>query len=158
AVAELGYANAAGTGGTLATYPQGFIRFGTTRSLELDAIAGGRFDSGFGAKYETWHDGEHALAFDFLYTLPTGSPAYTAGAATQTVNLDYAAPLAGNFTLSSTVGVQSGYAAALDGASGRFVSLLPSVAVTDQWSPRAQAFVEAFGQTRTRPDGGALFG
>jgi hypothetical protein len=36
--------------------------------------------------------------------------------------------------------------------------VLPSVVISDQWNPRAQAYIEAYGQTRTRPDGGAQFG
>jgi hypothetical protein len=149
-VAEIGYANSAGDGGTLASYPQGFFRFGAASNLEVDAIAGGTADSGFGVKYEWWHDGSHALATDFLYTAPTGSAAQTAGAPTQTLNLDYAWPLRGNFSAAATMGLQE------NGA--RFASLLPSAVVAYQWSPRAQAFVEAYGQTRVSTQGGSLFG
>jgi hypothetical protein len=157
-VIEAGYTNAAAASGLLATYPQGFARFGVSNGLEVDAIAGGRFDSGFGAKYEFWHDGSHALATDFLYTAPTGGKAFTAGGPTQTLNLDYSMPISSRFGLASTLGAQSDYAASLDGASGRFFSMLPSVVLSDQWNPRAQAFIEAYGQTRTRPDGGGQFG
>lgn len=155
---EMGYSNTSGTGGSVAAYPQGFFRFGTGRGLELDAIAGGRSDSGLGAKYEFWHDGSRALAADFLYTAPTGIASLTAGAPTQALNLDYTFPLSSVFSISSTIGAQSSYASALRGTSSRFVSVLPSVVLADQWNPRAQAFVEGFAQTRTRPDGGALFG
>ena len=157
-IAELGYSETAGSGGNLATYPQGFLRFGSARDLELDVIAGGRFDSGFGAKYEFWHDGTHALATDFLYTAPTGAASLTAGGPTQTLNVDYTMPVSSNLSLSSTLGAQSDYASALDGSAGRFFNLLPSAVLSDQWNPRAQAFVEAYRQTRTRPDGGGLFG
>src|SRR5690242_19980523 len=68
AIAELGYSESAGSGGNVAMYPQGFLRFGSARNFELDVIASGRFDSGLGAKYEFWHDGTHAFASDFLYT------------------------------------------------------------------------------------------
>lgn len=155
---ELGYSNASGPRGNVPAYPQGFFRFGTGRGLELDVIEAGRFDSGFGAKYEFWHDGDRALAADFLYTAPTGAAAFSAGAPTQTLNADYTFALSSVLSVASTVGVQSDYAAALDGKSSRFSSVLPSVVLTDQWNPRAQAFVEGFAQTRTRPDGGSLFG
>ncbi|HKU67419.1 MAG TPA: transporter [Candidatus Baltobacteraceae bacterium] len=157
-VIEAGYANAAGDTGSLATYPQGFVRYGGAPNFEVDAIAGGRFDSGFGAKYEFWHDDARVLAADFLYTLPTGTAALTAGGPTQTLNLDYTMPLSSRFGLASTLGMQSDYAATPGGTSGRFFSVLPSLVLSDQWNPRAQAFIEAFGQTRTRPDGGAQFG
>lgn len=164
-LAELGYANAVGDAGRLASYPQGFLRFGAARDLELDLIgpaygvlqnAGARnsgfFDSGFGAKYEFWHDETRALAADFLYTAPTGAAEFTVGAPVEALNVDYSMPLSGNFSVASTLGVVSGY------ASGRFLAAAPSVVLADQWNPRAQAFVEAFGQTRTRIQGGSLFG
>lgn len=157
-LAEFGYANAAGPAGDVPTYPQGFVRFGAVRNLEIDLMDNGHFDSGFGAKYEFWHDGSRALAMDFLYTMPTGSPASTVGAPVETVNVDYTLPLSSVLSVASTVGAQSSYASALDGANGRFMSLLPSVVLSDQWNPRAQAYVEAFAQTRIRPDGGRLFG
>lgn len=149
---EAGYANASGAGAPTPTYPQGFLRTGVAPGVELDLLANGTFDSGLGAKVEFWHDGSRALAMDFLYLAPTGSPAHTAGAPVQTVNLDYSAPISPKFGAAATLGAQSGY------AGGRFFSLLPSVALSDQWNARAQAFVEAFAQTRTRPGGGALFG
>ncbi|HET6896553.1 MAG TPA: transporter [Candidatus Baltobacteraceae bacterium] len=157
-VIEAGYSNAASATAATPTYPQGFLRFGAAPQLEVDLIAGGRFDSGFGAKYEFWHDASRAFGADFLYTAPTGSASLTAGAPTQTINLDYSTPLAGNFSIAPTLGMQSSYAADLSGRGGRFFSLLPSVVVSDQWNPRAQAYIEAYGQTRTRPDGGAQFG
>jgi hypothetical protein len=169
-VTELGYQNAPGDPG-LVQFPQGFLRFGATNGAELDFIgpayamlhAGGTrtqgaYDSGIGAKYEWWHDRSRALATDFLYTAPTGAAQFTAGAPTETLNLDYTMPLSGVFSIASTLGMQSSYAAALDGRGARFFSSLPSLILTDQWNPRAQAFVEGFGQTRTRPDGGALVG
>ncbi|HET9097739.1 MAG TPA: transporter [Candidatus Baltobacteraceae bacterium] len=172
-VFEMGYAQASGSEGRLATFPQGFLRFGTGPNLELDVIgpaydvlqaargggrSGGFQDSGVGAKYELWHHGAAAMGLDFLYTIPTGAAAFTAGAPEQTVNVDYSAPVSSIFSISSTIGIQNSFAASASGASGRFISGLPSVLITDAWNTRAQAFVEAFGQTRTRPDGVSLFG
>jgi hypothetical protein len=158
---EFGYENTTGAGGHAAQYPQGFVRFGIAPRWEFDLIGpaygaqalhgattSGFFDSGAGAKYEMWHDSERALAMDFLYTAPTGAHAFTAGSSVETMNLDYTMPIAGKFGFASTLGAQN----------GRFFSLLPSAIVTDQWSARAQAFIEAFGQTRVSPDGGSLFG
>ena len=157
-VVEAGYSNASSDTGLLATYPQGFLRYGAAQNLELDLITGGRFDSGVGLKYEWWHDDSRAFATDVLYTAPTGNAAFTAGGPIATVNADYAMPLSSRFGFAATLGAQSSYAAALDGSPGRFFSLLPSFVISDQWNPRAQAFVELYGQTRTRPDGGASLG
>jgi Putative MetA-pathway of phenol degradation len=151
-IVEAGYSNLIGSTGAVPSYPQGLVRAGAARNLEVDAIAGGTFDSGFGAKYEFWHDGRRALAADFLYTMPTGTIANSAGAPVQTLNLDYGTPISGNFGLAITLGGQSSF------AGRRFYSWVPSAVISDQWSPRAQAFVEAFGQSRTRPGGSALFG
>jgi len=167
-VAEIGYQNGAGDA-NLAQYPQGFMRFGASPGLELDyvgpayAVAGagrmrGYYDSGLGAKFEWWHDGGRALATDFLYIAPTGASQFTAGAPIATVNVDYTMPLSSVFSIGSTIGVQSDYAPSFDGHRGRFFTALPSIVLTDGWNPRAQAFIEAFSQTRLRPDGGALFG
>jgi hypothetical protein len=169
-IAELGYQNSAGNP-ALAQFPQGFLRFGTASNLEFDFIgpafaseqlagirSNGAYDSGIGAKYELWHDGSRAFAADFLYTAPTGTASFTAGAPVETVNVDYTLPISSLFSVASTLGMQSDYAAAQSGRSARFFAALPSIAVTDQWNRRAQAFIETFAQTRTRPDGGALFG
>lgn len=170
-VSELGYSNSSTDGSGTVTVPNAFVRLGLSPKLELDAIApgyarqrtgpgetSGLLDSGFGAKYEWWHDGSRAFATDFLYTVPSGSAAFTAGRPTETLNFDYTMPMSSLFSLSATLGVQSTYAPALSGNSARFVGFLPSLLITDQWNPRAQAYIEAYGQTRTRPDGGGLFG
>lgn len=131
----------------------GFLRYGAAPNVEIDAIPGGAADSGFGMKYEWWHDGSRALATDFLYTLPTGAAAFSAGAPTETLNVDYAMPVSRVWSFATTVGAQSSY-----GSGGRFFSWLPSAVLADQWNPRAQAFVEAYAQTRTRPGGGSQLG
>lgn len=169
-LAELGYQNSTLENGRATQYPQGFLRYGVTTNWEVDVIgpayglAGGDvnrsgfFDSGLGAKYEIWHDANAAFATDLLYTLPTGAAGFTTGGATQTLNLDYSTSLSSIFSFATTVGGASTYAASLNGEEGRFFTLLPSAVITDQWNPRAQAFIEAFASTRTRPDGGSLFG
>ncbi len=169
-LAELGYANFRGDS-LLAAYPAGFLRFGAAPNLEVDFIgpayavqsnsgmrSAGFYDSGVGAKYEFWHDGSSAFGTDFLYTAPTGGAQFTAGSPFVTVNADYTTSLSSRFSFSSTLGFQSAYAADTNGSAGRFFALAPSVVLSDQWSPRAQAFVEAFGLTRSRPSGVAQFG
>lgn len=141
---EAGWLNTSGS--------SGFLRYGVAPHVEVDGIAGGAADSGFGLKYEWWHDGSRALATDFLYTAPTGNAAFTVGAPTETLNLDYTAPVSGNFSFATTLGAVSAY----NGA--RFFSWAPSLVLSDQWNPRAQAFIEAFAQSRTRPGGGSQLG
>lgn len=169
---ELGYNAVRQNDGTrAAVYPQGFIRFGAARGLELDLIgpnylvqnAGGTItrgfaDSGAGAKYEFFHDDANVAAVDLLYLVPSGAPAFTAGAPIATLNFDYGRSLSPAAGFATTLGVQSSFAATVSGVSGRFASFVPSVAFTAQSNARTQFYVEAFGQTRLRPDGGTLFG
>lgn len=170
---ELGYNNQPQSDGSrIALYPQGFIRFGAGRGLEFDVIGPGYavtrqpggatqrgfLDTGVGAKYEFFQDAATVAAVDLLYVLPTGAPAFTVGAPIATFNFDYGRSLSPVSGFATTVGVQSSYAQDLSGRGARFVSFVPSVALTTQTNPRTQFYAEAFGQTRIRPDGGTLFG
>lgn len=169
---ELGYANQPQSGGSrIVAYPQGFIRFGASPNVEVDLIGPayqiqqiggatlrGFSDSGVGAKYEYFHDAANVAALDFLYLAPTGAPAFTAGAPIATLNFDYGRSISPASGFSTTLGVQSSFAADRNGRAARFASLLPSLVFTTQPNPRAQFYLEAYCQMRLRPDGGMLFG
>ncbi len=169
---ELGYVNLAQNDGShSAAYPQGFIRFGAGKRLEVDVIgpnyvvqnsAGGvtrgYTDSGVGAKYEFFQDASNVAAIDLLYTAPTGAAAFTAGAPVATLNFDYGRSLSPAAGVATTIGVQSSFAQNLGGRAARFTSLLPSLVFTIQSDSRTQFYAEAYGQTQIRPDGGTLFG
>ena len=169
---ELGYVNASQSDGShAALYPQGFIRFGGAPRLEWDIVgpnyavanAGGVIqrgfaDAGVGAKYEFFSGPSDTAALDLLAVFPTGSPLFTAGAPVTTLNFDYGHSLSSDAGFATTIGVQSSFAQTLDGRASRFTSLLPSAAFTIQSNPRTQFYVEWYGQTRIRPDGGTLFG
>ena len=168
-VFELGYANQAGDAAQ-ATYPQGNLRFGVVPDLEVDVLGPnyevtrgpaaqrGFLDSGIGAKWEAAHDAQSAIGIDFLYTMPSGAAAFTLGAPTATLNFDYSRSLSQHIGFGTTIGLQSAYAASLSGDVHRFAAVVPSAVITDQFNPRAQLYAEAYGQTKIRPDGGALFG
>lgn len=139
-VAEGGYQNQWGSP-PLASYPQGFIRYGVARNFEADLAPpsrGGAAHTGFGMKWEAAHDARSALGFDLLYTAPAA-----------TLNVDYGRALSSVFGFGTTIGVQrtTGYSA-----------LLPSAVVTNQFNSRTQLYAEAFGVTRTSVAGGGLFG
>lgn len=158
-VAEMGYQNASG-GAAQVQVPQGFLRAGITPGIEADLIGPaflrnrapgakwGSADSGLGMKWEFAHDAAGASAVDVLYTAPTGSPAYTAGVPILTVNVDYSLALSRQFGVGATIGQ----------SRAAFSSTTPSMVLTDQFNARAQIYAEAFAQSRTRPDGGALGG
>lgn len=157
-VVEGGYANQSG-GQPMTIYPQGFLRFGAAPGFELD-VAGpnGKFDSGFGLKYEFAHDAQHAYAVDAIYTLPTGSAQFTSGAPAEQVNFDYSGPLTPGTGFGTTLGVANSAAQALDGHTARTTTFLPSAVVTTLLNDRTQLYLEGYGSTRLRPDGGSLFG
>ena len=168
---EIGYANALTADQHTATYPQGFLRIGLVPNVEIDAIApafevqrtgsqvvSGVLDSGFGAKYEYWHDSSTQAAIDFLYLAPTGIDQFSAHAPVETINFDAAHSLSPAVGVAATLGVQSDHAQSRSGSWGRFVSYLPSFDVTDQVSDNLQFYGEVYWQTPLRPDGGSLLG
>jgi hypothetical protein len=171
---EIGYANeqieSAGGHSTSITYPQGFLRFGAARNLELDVIgpayavqanAGvvqpGALNSGLGLKWEFAHNATSEAAIDVLQTFGTGNATVGGGTPTTTLNLDFGRSLTQTLGAAMTMGIQSGTGNALDGSSARFTALLPSAVVTDQVRENLQFYLEAYGQTRLRPDGGSKF-
>lgn len=166
---ELGYGNQNDGAGRAVTLPQGFLRFGAGKDAELDFIgpawerttnprASGFQDSGIGAKIALARSGSSALGADVLLTYPSGSPDFTVGAPAQTLNLDYAASLSSHLGVAATLGATRTHGLATDGTVDGFESLLPSVSLSEQANANAQVFAEAYAQSRTRPDGGALFG
>ncbi len=156
---EIGYQAGAGDIAQNQT-GQGFLRFGVVPNIEVDLIgpayavqrvpmeAHGFFDFGAGMKWEFAHTSSSAFGMDVLLTVPSGAPAFSAGAATQTVNVNDSFSF-GNFGVSTTFGVshQNGYR-----------TLFPSIAVTNQFNNRTQWYAEAFAQTKSSPDGKALVG
>ncbi|MFN2450007.1 MAG: transporter [Candidatus Baltobacteraceae bacterium] len=156
---EAGYQHSSGSA-PFAQLGQGFLRFGVARNLEADAIgpsyvqqlapprASGFADPGAGLKWEFAHGASSAGALDVLLTVPAGSRAFTSGAPTQTVNVDYSASF-GKFGFASTLGVV--HAAGYD-------AVLPSVVASNQYNARTQLYLEAFGQSRTGVQTGGLFG
>jgi hypothetical protein len=148
-VVEAGYANQSG-GQPEAVYPQGFIRYGAAPNLELD-IAGpsGNFDSGFGAKYEFWHNDVAAFGADFLYTMPTGSAAFTNGVPVEALNLDYGTAISSRFGAGTTIGISR---------NGAQMALLPSVVVTNAFNDRTQLYAEAYGSAPLGSGSGGFFG
>ena len=172
-VAELGYENESTRGdapSTNASYPQGFIRYGVLDNVELDYIGPaygitsgggarehGAFDSGVGAKYEFFHDESNVAGSDILYTVPTGSPGFSNGGASETLNLDASHNVSSTFSVSGTIGLTSTPGTRLNGTNARYAAWLPSLAATEQFGARAQVYLEASDATRIRPDGGSQF-
>ncbi len=157
-------------------YPQSFVRFGVAKRFELDLIgpsynrvaapdgtgglarAHGYSDGGLGFKYEFVPAGKTTFAIDGLYTSPNGTPGFTAGGATATVNLDVAYAISGALNVGTTLSAQaaSGYDAA--GQAARYGLLQPSFVVTDLLPGATQLYGEYVYSSKLAPDqGGRAF-
>ncbi len=176
AVFEIGYQNqVTGQGAnaqTLAEYPQGFIRFGLRPRFEfdiigpsdarsrvplgngLDTVTNGAYDSGIGFKYELPPGGRYTIGIDGLYTSPNGSPAFTAGNATLTGNIDIAYALDATTGIGTTLAFSTtgGYAA--NGSHARYGTFMPSLVVTKQLPDAYQLYAEYVHLSKTAPDQG----
>ncbi|GAC1431506.1 MAG: hypothetical protein NVSMB6_29930 [Burkholderiaceae bacterium] len=151
----------AGATASIATqYPQSFARIGVKRGFEVDVIGpyynklaspdgkGGSIrthgyqDSGLGFKYEFLQRGRYTLAVDGLYTAPNGSPGYTAGGATKTVNLDVAFAATPTFGIGTTFAYSSTSGFDLGGKLSRFTVFMPSAVLTKQLNGFYQLYAE----------------
>ena len=173
---ELGYQNEVGGSGGNAfvqtQYPQNFLRVGVAPRVELDligpnevrqrslkptapdSVTNGAFDSGLGAKYEFPQRGAATFAIDGLYTAPSGSPDFTAGNASYTLNLDIAYPLTPNTGIGTTLGFTSTGGFATNGAHARYGAFLPSVVVTESLPHDYQPYFEYVYASRLSPSVG----
>ena len=118
---ETGYTNTVTTGtGAAVTvnYPQSFIRAGTDlRNVELDitppswertsvpgGTASGASDAAYGAKWEIGYTSRMIYSVNGTATVPSGSPAFSAGGSVYTGSLN------GSYTLSPAFGVSASLA------------------------------------------------
>jgi hypothetical protein len=147
---EEGYQVQQSGGQSLVQY-QGFVRFGVTSRLEVDAngllfnrLAGrgrvveGLSDSGIGAKYRFQLSGPVTAAVDALYSTPNGAAAFTAGSSTEALNLDLGT------NISATTGAATTLAFV---RNARYVAFMPSVVVTHQVASHSQVYLEYVAQS-----------
>jgi len=163
-VLEEGYQNTQqGSGAaasTLIQYPQSFIRYGVKQGFEIDLIGpyfnrlaapdgagglariSGYSDGGLGFKYEFTPHGRFTIGIDGLYMGANGSPGFTSGGPTQTLNLDVAYSITPTFGVGTTLAYSStsGFDAA--GKKSRFNVFLPSFVLTTQLANSYQLYSE----------------
>jgi hypothetical protein len=156
---ETGYTNTAVTGSTTGnqvTYPQAFLRIGTGDSrLEFaftppssnassvgGATVGGTSDMNFGVKYELGTSAAAVWGVNAQVSVPSGSPAFTAGGAQYTGNFNWSYTLNAEFSLAGTLGFNSlaGYNASGDVV--HFFAFIPSVELEAALPASSQLFVE----------------
>jgi hypothetical protein len=156
---ESGYTNTTVTGsadGNLVTYPQAFLRIGTGDSRLEFAITppssnvssaggvatGGTSDINFGVKYELGSSAAAVWGVNAQVSIPSGSPAFTAGGAQYTGNFNWSYTLSSEFSLAGTLGFSSlaGYNASGDIA--HFFAFIPSVELEAALPANSQLFAE----------------
>lgn len=156
---ENGYTNTVTTGpagGVTASYPQTFIRIGTSvRHLELavtppsgnrSSIGGatveGTSDVNLGVKYEAGYTARALWGVNAQVSAATGSPAFTSGGTQYIFNANWAYTLSPVFGVAGTFGYNwlTGFAAT--GHVQRFNSFVPSLTVTALLTPASELFVE----------------
>ena len=175
-VFEEGYQNtqqgAGAAASTLIQYPQSFTRSGVRQGLEVDIIGpyfnrlatpdgsgglartSGKQDGGLGFKYEFTPRGRWTIGVDGLYTAPNGSPGFTSGGATETVNFDAAYSITPTFGVGTTLAYASSSGFNAAGKQSRFPVFLPSFVATMQLADNYQLYAEYVYASKLAPDQG----
>lgn len=155
---ETGYLNQTTSGSganSTVTYPNGFVRAGVSKSLELDFTpasyistsgaprANGATDTTYGLKWEAGYTSKLTIGLSAAATLQTGSPAFTELGPSYNTSFNYTYALTpvfglfGSFAYSSLVGINPA-----GGANQRFGSFAPSLGLTAALPGNQQLFAE----------------
>jgi hypothetical protein len=155
---ETGYTNTVTTGtggGVLVNYPQTFLRAGVGSHAEiaitppsfLRSSAGGSLITGgsdlnFGAKWELGYTSKALWGVNAVVSLPSGSPAFTAGGPQYTGNFNWGYTLDSTWSLAGTVGFNSLVGTTAAGRLQRYFAVIPSVELTASLPANSQLFGE----------------
>ena len=159
ALIETGYTNTVTTGqgsGITASYPQALLRFGSGyKNFEYEftppsvnatnfnsSIVRGATDMGAGLKYVLGYSDKWAWGVNASFTVPSGSPAFTAGLAQYTGNFNWGYAVNSTVAVSGTLGFNDFAGFDSSGNNGHFFSFIPSVVVTVAYPQNSQFFAE----------------
>jgi hypothetical protein len=169
---ESGYTNATTSGGganELVTYPQANLRVGLGNNFEFDLnpesvarlsgkpVISGTTDSTIGAKYEFGYTSKMVYGVNALYTLPTGSTAFTGFGDGVLANLNAALALSPALGLFATFGYNEQSAGTLT-VPARFHNIAPSLGASLALPQNFDVFLEGFNQSSTGPGLGGRSG
>jgi hypothetical protein len=162
---ESGYSNMAvgGAGGANTTnYPQPSLRAGMIGKLEFDIdppslerqsstpIRSGDSDAGIGFHYEFGYTDKIVYGTNVVYTIPNGTPAFSANGDGLLLNLDGAYTLSPALGLFSTLGYETQSAGTVS-VPARYHAFAPALGLTLTLPAGFDAFVEGFGETASGP-------
>jgi hypothetical protein len=141
AVLETGYSNTTVTGtgdGSTVSYPLALLHIGITKNTDLEfipasynrssvgSIASGSSDLGLGAKWEIGYTDKAVWGVNTQVSLPTGSPAFTAGRTQYTGNANWGYTLNSEFSLTGTFSFNSLAGYTPSGQIQRYSTFIPS--------------------------------
>lgn len=171
---ESGFANVVSTGsgsGVATNYPQAVIRIGTfDPKFEFDIFAPNYTHSNGGAP-SGWGDVALGTQFNLgsndrfvwgggaLVSIPTGNPAFTAGAAQFTGDFNWVYNLGPVFGLFGTESFNALSAPSASGTPQSYFAFIPSTGVSAQLSPNSVLYGEYtyFSQVAPGPGSGSTF-
>jgi hypothetical protein len=170
---ENGYQNTVTTGragSVSASYPQSLVRIGTfdphfdvefsppsvTTSSAGGTTVAGASDIGIGAKYELGYSAKASWGISGVVTIPTGTPAFSAGAAQYTGDFNWGYTLSPAVGLTGTVSFNAFSARDAAGQAQPYFALIPSVVVTTTLPVvPGYGYAEYVYYSRTGPTAGA---
>jgi hypothetical protein len=144
---EGGYTNTITTGaggGATAVYPQALIRFGTgdphfdleigapsaVRSTVGGIATSGSSDASIGAKYVLGYSAKADWGVSGVVTVPSGTPAFSAGRAQYSGSFNWAYTVNPEFALSGSLGANEFAGVGAAGVPKSYFSFMPSIALT----------------------------
>ena len=152
---ETGWTNLVATGsnaGNSGSYGASLVRIGTGDSqvdLEITppnfqraTSASGTSDSSIGAKVELGYSSRWLYGVNGLVAFPTGSKAFTAGAAQYTGNFNWAYTINSVFGVNGTLGLNQLRGTSSNGALQSYFAFVPSLEATASLPGPAQIFAE----------------
>jgi hypothetical protein len=172
---ESGYTNTTtggGSGGTTVAYPQALVRIGTSDPhLEFDltppshnrssfgqSTVTGSSDIAIGAQTELGYNSKAVWGANAFVTIPTGSPAFTAGSAQYVGNFNWNYTLSSALSLFGTLGFDGLSSTNAAGGPQPYFAFIPSAGVTLALPASSQIFAEYayFSHTGTGSPGKSL--
>ena len=143
---ESGYANVVSTGsgaGVAANYPEAVVRIGTfDPNVDFDIVppnythsapggpGNGWSDFSIGAQFNVGHRGNAVWGGNVLVSIPTGSPAFTAGSAQYTANFNWVYNLGPVFGVFGTESFNALSAKNASGTAQSYFAFIPSTGVS----------------------------
>ncbi len=162
---ETGYTNATTSGdgaSSLVTYPQANLRVGVGRNLEFDLNpqslarlsvvprAVGTTDGAIGAKFEFGYTSKLLYGVNVLYTLATGTAAFSGNGDGILANLNADLTLSPALSLFGTLGYNEQSAGSVT-VPARYHDFQPSIGASLSLPQSFSVFLEGFNQSSTGP-------